>query len=145
MTQPPARILQQYLEDAGFISAQEDDGDWPGFVSFMPDKVIDLVAVYDTQGLLDGRYMTDGVYVEHPGVQIRVRSKTYLTGWRKAKELQNALAAIEQEQVTIDDEIYTIHNATVTAPIAVMGQDPDTDRRENFSINARLTLAESNP
>jgi len=49
---------------------------------------------------------------------------------------------VSHEDVTVDDDTYTIINVTQTTGVVVMGQEPGTKRRELFSVNFLATLRE---
>lgn len=140
---PPAQILAQALIDLGLASNPLDQEPWPVYIQTLPPTPDELLSVSDTAGTFGGRYMATGEMVEFPGVQIRVRTPPteYLRGWRKARELREALPRIRRRSVTVDGFTLTLISVTLTAPVAVMGQDPDTQRRQNFSLNARVTLS----
>lgn len=147
LSHTPAEILRQALIDLGVATDQEDERAWPIFYALLPEGVgVNLMTVHNTQGTLDGRLMDDGDYVEHPGFQIRLRTRYHRDGWLKAQAVWNALAGIRRQPVTLPDPEteadvdYVIQSVTLTAPVAPMGQDPDHERRENFSINGRMTL-----
>lgn len=146
LSHTPAEILRQCLIDLGVATDQEDEQPWPAFYALLPGRPDEVITVQNTQGTLDGRLMDEGEYVEHPGFQARLRSRYQRTGWLKAQEVWNTLSAIRRQPVTLPhpetevDVDYTIQSVTLTAPIAVLGQDPDNERRENFTINGRITL-----
>lgn len=151
MHHPPALILLQYFKDLGYLTSQEDELDWPGYHSHLPDVTKEqqpknVAALYDTSGVLDGRLMETGEVIRHPGVQVRVRSGSYLVGYRKIEELRLAMAAIRRTTVTLTDEnnddySYRIDNVTMSGDVAVMGQR-DKTRREEFTQNVLLTVTE---
>lgn len=146
VTHPPALILAQALIDLGLLTRHDSEKDWPVFVDQMPDAPDELASLRDTPGILDGRLMEDGRYVEHPGFQLRVRVRAdqYLRGWQKANALHNALAALRRETVVLgkefDEASHEIVSVTLSGPVLPIGQDPDTQRRHNFTINGRITL-----
>lgn len=145
MTTPqtsPANIIQQLLKDLQLCDDPEDSApQWPGYISFLPDEEDTAICVYDTRGTDDGRLMT-GEQIEHPGVQIRIRTQDYNTGWRKAFDIIEQLDGVNRLTVALSsEEAYLLSNVSRTGGIMPMGIDPeDVRRRHNFSINAILTV-----
>lgn len=139
---PPAEILAQALLGLELVTPQDDAGEWPIYIGNLPATPDEAVSIHDVEGILDGRLMDSGEYIEHPGFQLRIRVKAtdYLRGWRKANSLANALASSIRGTVEVDDTAYTIDSVTLSSPPIPMGQDPDTQRRQNFSINGRISL-----
>jgi len=80
--------------------------------------------------------------VRKPGWEIRVRSRTYLVGAAKIKGIQEYLDTVRRLQVDIDGSGYTIAAVRQTGDILPMGQEPDSDRRENFTLNGTITHKE---
>lgn len=151
MNDPAALILLQYFLDQAYLTEQKDEKDWPGYHAHLPDVTKEAIpknvaCVYDTSGALDGRLM-DGPVIRHPGIQVRVRAKDYLIGWRKIEELRVAMTTVRRELVTITDpatmveSVYRIEAITLTGDIAVMGQR-DKTRRDEFTQNATMTITE---
>jgi len=139
MSAPAAEIIHQLLADAGHI---ELSADWPGYISFMPSFPNQAVCVYDMSGEDDGRLMT-GTKIDHPGIQIQVRSKTYSVGWSKASDIALALDNQIKTSVAIEsDATYILHNASRRGTIHPIGVDEeDGQRRHYFTINAMVTIS----
>lgn len=117
-------------------------GDYPAFVSFLPDQPDKAVCIYDTPGTNDGRLMTTGERIEHPGVQIFVRSLEYLEGHQKAQSLATLLDGLKNISIAVSpDETYSLRNVTRSGTINWIGIEIVNDkRRHQFTINAVLTL-----
>lgn len=141
MSTSPAEIIYNLLDQLALVG---QSGTWPASISFLSDEDDDAVAVYDTAGELDGRIMT-GEQIEHPGIQIQVRAKSYPTAWGKANEI--ALALDNQSQVSVaveSDATYLVANVSRRGAIVPMGIDEkDGRRRHYFSINAVITYRQS--
>lgn len=145
MNKSPAEILAKYLQDILTVDDPTRSNQWPIYISHMPDgddAPGDCVAIYDTTGFLDGRYMETGQVVEHPGVQIKVRATDYGTGWAKAKEIATDFRQIRKTEVVLEGITYKVHSITSRTPILVLGVEGGTNRRELFSINFTTTLEE---
>jgi hypothetical protein len=116
--------------------------DWPIFLGNMPDneRIPDqAIAVYDTNGLKDGRLM-EGPTIRHPGFQIRVRAMDYGVGWQKAQTIEAKLDTLSRVTVQVDGEPYSIKVVSQTGSILVLGQEPEGRRRQGFTINGTATL-----
>ena len=137
----PSEIIGQLLTDSGII---DQSADWPGYISFMPGQPDNAVAIYDMPGEDDGRIMS-GEKIDHPGVQVMVRSKVFATGWDKAEEIATALDNQSRTTVAIESSpIYILHNASRKGTINHMGlKEDDGQRRHYFSINMTVTIAET--
>lgn len=141
----PASVMAYYIiNELEKMSDPSDGDDWPLYVSHLPDNKnvkTDAGAIYDTAGTSDIRSMTGENY-EHPGVQIRIRSRVYETGFVKIEDIANALDTVVQADVEIGDLEYRIYNVSRTSPIASLGVEPGTTRRFHFTINFLLTIRE---
>ncbi len=140
MVSSAAQIIYQLLLD--LVLAEESDGSWPVFISFMPNLPHVMLAVYDTAGIADGRIM-DGPKIEHHGVQVIVRDSLYLDGWRKAQAIADAFDNQLRKIVDVEsDTTYTIQNISRQGTIIPAGVDEeDGQRRHYFTINAAVTYS----
>lgn len=145
MKHSPAHILAEYLRQGesslGLFTDPADEGDWPLYVSSLPDGngvPANAAAVYDTSGVKIAR-LNNGTNVFQYGVQVFIRSSDYIIGHGKASELESLLEGLLNEKVTIGEEVYVINTFNQTSPVLVLGQDPDT-RRDAFTINGLLFL-----
>lgn len=133
----PSDIIRQLLINLGHATAL---GAWPIYTSFLPDEPDNAIAVFDTAGKFDGRIMSTGEQVEHPGIQVRVRGLVYPTTWEKAQTIAEALDS--QNQITIaisSEDVYALQNVSRSGPVLPAGVDEDR-RRYHFTINATVTV-----
>lgn len=142
----PASIMAAYIIEQLDVDMTDpsDKSNWPLYISHMPDGSnvkTDCGAIYDTAGIQEQRSMT-GEWSEHPGIQIRIRSRSYEDGYVKIEDIANALDAIAWVDFEIGDLEYRIFNVSRTSPIASLGTEPGTRRRFNFTINFLLTIKE---
>ena len=139
----PAAIMTTYIiETLDLLTWPTDSLDWPCYISHQPDgnNVNNICgAVFDTTGVRDARLLRTGLVIEHPGIQILLRTTDYETGYSKAQRLALALDAIANQLITIDATIFKIINCSRTAPVASLGKEPGTKRRDFFSLNYLLT------
>jgi len=138
---PTSDIIRQLIVDLGL--AEESDGDWPCYVSFLPDEPHNAIAVYDTAGIPDGRVMA-GERIEHAGIQIMVRGQIYKSTWEKVDLIARTLDIQKQVIVAVEsDTSYIVHNVARTGTIIPNGLDEfSNQRRHYFTLNAAVTVAE---
>ncbi len=142
----PASIIAAYLieNEIGAMTDPSDRSNWPLYISHLPDGEnvkTNAGAIYDTTGIQDLRSMTGEGY-QHPGIQIRIRSRNYETGYAKIENIANALDVVAWGIITIDSLEYRIQNVSRTSPIVSLGVETGTVRRFHFTINFLLTIRE---
>lgn len=139
----PADIIYQLLVNLELGSVE---GEWPISVGLLPDTPDEAICVYDTAGRPDGRLMSTGERIDHPGIQIRVKGKDYPTVYQKIKTIATTLD--RQAAVSIafsEEEAYIIDNVSRTGDILPVGiEEVDGRRCHHFTLNATLTLRERN-
>jgi len=144
MKHTTAQILTKYLMGKGIIETPSKQAIWPGFISHLPGgkDVQQAVALSDTQGMNDGRIMRTGEVIEHPGLQIRVRSRDFETSFQKATEAADSLSSVIRQSVTMKDNTsYLINNVSRFSSILPMGVEPET-RLFLCSVNFTATITE---
>jgi len=135
----PADIVCAYLVAQELGSFPEDASAWPISV---PNELLtpnNTITIRGTAGLSDGRLQLNGEVQNHEGIQIRVRSSKYTSGYTKANAIKVAIDGAYAESVTIDGTSYTLHNISRTTDIIELGTDPSS-KCELFTLNAVLTL-----
>jgi len=142
----PALVMAAYMIALGLVSLHSEGLLWPVYVSHEPDgpNVADnCVTVYDTTGKLDGRLMRTGEYIEHPGIQIRVRSKTYELGYSLLSQIRSKLDITHNVHITVNDISYLLQCISRTSPILCLGTESEGKRRTLFTLNMTLTLKQT--
>jgi hypothetical protein len=139
MIHPPSDILRRLLVNAGICS---ENGEWPAFVSFLPPEPDASIGIFDTMGMPDGRLMRTGERIEHPGLQIWIRSLDYLTGWTKGYTICKEIDAVAGVYVEYSaEEMYIVQNISRIGTLLPLGVEEESGkRRHNFSINAITTI-----
>ena len=136
----PASILAYYIINTLAKMTDPSDGSaFPLWISHMQDKPSNAGAIYDTSGILEQRQMS-GLVPIHQGIQIRIRTVRYETGYAKIEDIASALDEVFDETVEISPEEYVIQNISKTTPIIPLGIEVGTKRRFLFTINFLLTL-----
>ena len=144
MNYTTAQIITKYLIGEGIIESPTKLAIWPGYISHLPGgkSVQQAVALSDTQGVNNGRIMKTGEVIEHPGLQIRVRSRDFETSFKKATEAADKLSTTIRETVTMNDgSKYLINNVSRFSSILPMGVEPET-RLFLCSVNFTATITE---
>lgn len=142
-----ARWLQKYLIDHSVGTDPDTDpiGEWPIFLDGMPDGAgtpNGAIALYDTVGRKQGRYMRGGKTILFPGVMAHVRDVLRDDAFDKAQQILNTWNALLRAGVTIDSSSVTIQAVTVTGNILSLGEMPGDVRRFGFSLNAIVSFVE---
>ena len=144
MSKSPAEVLHYYLISQGLFTSPSAKGDFPLFITTLPGgkDVEKAGCVSDTSFIKDGRLMT-GETIIHPGIQIRIRTRTFEEGWMKMRAIASLLEMVHNLSIVISaDDYYTLYNVSQTSAILPMGQDPET-RLFLFSINYITTIKEN--
>ena len=145
MKNSPASILAEYIVTTlQLLTSPDLDEQWPCFISSMPDDGVpdNCGTVYDVPGRLDGSMNRTGAVVQHYGVQIKIRSIDYNTGWRRIEDIALALDQMLDASVVRKDTNYIIYNAMRMTPVIPLGAEPGTKRRWLFTVTFTLTMDE---
>ena len=135
----PAGQLASLLLRKGLLVLPGPNVAWPISISHIPDDPNEAMAFYDTTGTEDGRLMESGERVEHPGFQIKFRSKNYDVGYAKARLIAGALDTYHNEQVPSGP-----HGSVIIAvrrgPVLWLGNEVGKVRHL-FTVNGTLSFA----
>jgi hypothetical protein len=143
---PASHILRQLLIDATILEVTEGSPvkDWACYLGFLPDGAPapdNAACSYDTPGLLDGRLMKTGENIIHHGVQIKVRSKTYISGWRKIYDVAQKFETVKHATVVLEGTSYNVQAVSQVGSILSLGVDEGTKRRDLFTLNVAVSLS----
>jgi len=143
MTHSPADVIRWLLVSLSLGTDPENGLAWPIHVSSEPDAPDDLIVVYDTAGITNGRIQRSGETVEHKGVMVQVRGTDHPTAWAKAEAVNTALdESVRNSEVTIGSEVYVVYSVTRHSGPISLGREPSTNRFL-FSINAVVALRQT--
>jgi len=139
---PPSKIIRQLLVDYDLCTDPDDGvGPWPCYVGFLADKPDSALAIYDTQGPIQGRTHTDGEVQGPFGLQVKVRSDDNGDGYLKAKNVLRCFDEfVLRDTVVIGTTSYLVQAITRTSDVISMGAEAPTSRRRLFSANAVATI-----
>lgn len=135
----PSQILRQLLIDE---SIGTDSGDWSTYENLLPDGVgvpVNAIALMDNAGTDDGR-TSDGNRIEHPGIQVLVRSTDYDEGYSKLRAIGNLFDTLSYSSVTVASTNYVVEAITRTGNLLTLGEEEDS-QNQLFSLNARVTIS----
>jgi hypothetical protein len=153
----PCDLIKLWLIAEGLgVDPATSVADWPVYTDVMPDNDTtgstiqdDVITVYDTQGMLDGRYMHSSLKktVQHPGVMIRIRGNRVAVGgvspklraYNKAKAIFDALDGLLRYSVTVSSVQYIIHDFKKTSDLIPLGIEGDSQRRYRYSMNGVIS------
>jgi len=136
-------ILAYYIINTlSLMTLPSDEGSWPLYISSMPDGEdvkVDCGSIYDTAGVLDGK-LSNGKVVQHPGIQLRIRSDDYEQGYAKIEEIALALDDVCWDTVEVGGVTYLLENISRSTPIVPLGSERGYQRRFLFTVNFLITL-----
>lgn len=139
----PATISAQVLIDFGVGNKfTERHLDWSVYVSAEPDAPDQVITVYDTAGITEGRHHTDGSVPEQMGIQFRIRSIGYLAGWKKGLQLMRVLdEEVYHHEVLLDQDLqFNVHAFTRRGSLFPLGPEPENSARDLFTVNYTVTF-----
>lgn len=143
LNHPPAEIVQQLIVDYGLGILGGEEGAWPVYSGMMPDGETDpseVIAVFGTDGKLEGREHVEQEMEEKYGVQVRTRSKDTGNGYVKCKAISDMFdTKVYRREVVMGTDVYLIQSILRTSMVIDMGADP-VSRRRNWSVNAIVTM-----
>ena len=139
----PADIMRYLLVNLDLGSDPDvgtNLGDWPIYVSTEPSLPDDVITVFGTTAIHQGRLQVDGEVQERDGIQIRVRSVGYPIGYAKIKAIATALdEVLYMDGVLIDSDSYAVHSWVRTSGPLELGKQPET-KRELFTLNGTIVV-----
>ena len=141
----PAEIIRNLLVNLGAGTLPSAGGVWPISTDQRLDAPDNVMTINDTDGKRDGRVMPTGEVVEHPGIQIEVRSGTRGVGFTKTKAVATLLdEEVYNETVTINGTTYNITNVSRSGGVLSIGKETPTSKRVLFTVNATVTIVQTN-
>lgn len=144
LTHSPADIIRYLLVGLGGGVLPSAGGDWPIYVSQEPTTPDNVITLYNTAGIKDGRLMPTGEVQEHPGVQIRVRATDDNTGWTKAEALAILLdETVLINQVNISTSVYIVYSVSRSPGPLVLGKEVADSKRDLFTINITTSIRQT--
>ncbi len=141
----PAMIVRELLVAAEYFTLPSDKEDWPLFVTYLPDGEevpTDCGAVYDTTGVRDARILASGENLFRFGFQVRLRGSDYTALWKRAEAVSDFLAGVQNVDVQMGADWWTVHDVSITTPPISLGLEPGVKKRRHlFTVNGIVALS----
>lgn len=150
MKHSPAKILVAFFAKAGICSLPSENLAWPAYPNELPDTVAanNAVLFSDTAGMQDGRNMRSGQTIEHPGIQVMVRSLEQSAAWTQASIIATVMDAIYRQTIVLDTASYLLQSVSRKGSIIPLGRERQQSEvaknRFLFTINATTSFEPSN-
>jgi hypothetical protein len=140
LSHSPADVLR-WLLIAGGIGTDPSLGEaWPIYASDEPDLPDNLLTLYDTAGVTQGRLQETGETAEHRGVMVQIRGIDQPTTWAKADAARVYLdESVHNQVITVGASEYIVHAVTRKSGPISLGREPTTNRFL-FTLNAVMSL-----
>ena len=137
-----AEVLRAALVAVGActLPSAVPGGAWPGFVGNMASTPDNVVCVYDTAGIREGRIQATGETLAKAGWQVGVRATDYRTGAAYMAAIQEALDGLLRKAVAIDGSAYTVQAVKQTGTVIPLGREFD-GTRILFTLNGTITFS----
>lgn len=134
---PPADIIRWLMIDLGLGTNPSLGSSWPIYYSSEPDTPDEVITVYNTTGIIDGRSSIDGEIWEHYGFQVRVRSTKNRLARVKIDSIARSLSETAYNSlVTIDGNSYIVAAINRKGSVIDIGKETPTSERSVFTLNA---------
>lgn len=138
---PVSKIVRALLLQEG-VGVEGPSEDWTIFYDFLPENPDKAFAVYSTSGMSDGRIMSGGERVEHPGFQVFVRGMDVDEVFEAVGTVSSCLDQVLRATVFLDDVRYRVHSVSRKGAPIPLGVETEGDRRRYcVTINATLTVS----
>lgn len=140
-----ADILRYLLIDLTIAGDPADSPlpTWPAYAHMEPGTPDDVITVFDTSAMQQGRVHNDGERQEREGFQVRIRATLGEEGYNKADEIKTAFDQdVYQRTVTIGAYSYLVHAISRTTGIIALGTEPAVSKRSLFTINGTVSVRE---
>lgn len=152
MTSEVIRIL--LIQNAlGFQHTSKTAPAWSVYTAMLPAEVDKGIVIYDTAGKMDGRLMSTGEQIEHPGIMVRVRGPVYLETATKVGDIARffdslpprtevTMPAAPAGPASMEGKVFVIQNISRSGSVLPTGVEEGDRIRHGFTLNAMLTIRE---
>ncbi len=152
LSHAPGEVVRWLLIDLGVAAIPGTDDDWPAYHNGEPDRPDDVVTIYDTAGVDQGRDQISGFPYSLRGLQIRVRSVDQQEGWLKADEIRTNIAKvgtrdsngdrIVNSRIVVDGVPYLITSFARIGQVLLLGKEKTANKRSLYTVNCLVSLRE---
>lgn len=142
ITESPAHIVRQLLVDLAqcIMPAAKSTTDWQASINVEPVAPDNVVTLYNTGAVEDSGINFDGTRVEHPTLQVRLRSTVDTVGYPKARIICIALDSVYRRVVTVNSVDYLVQRMKRTTDVIALGYDEPTSKRWLYTFNLSFTV-----
>lgn len=149
LTYSPADVIRQLLIDLA-LANDFDSLTWPAFSAQEPSSPDNLITVFDTPSVEEGRIHVSGEKAEHHGVQVRVRANTHTEGFAKARAIAVGLdTQVYQATVHVVAAQYLVHSVNRSGGVISLGKElipfgkeVQPAKRSIFTVNFLVSVRE---
>jgi hypothetical protein len=146
-----AEIVQYLLVQLGVATLPVGTAAWiwPIYEGTEPDQPDNVITVYDTDSVMEGRTTVDSEKQSHYGFQVRVRASDKPTAFLEANEIAIALdTRATNVSVTVADpeigtHVYSISAVTRQGDPLYIGAERATSKRKIYTVNATVALRQA--
>jgi len=139
-----SKIVQDLLVVRTLGTIPNVAGTWPVYRANQPDVPDDMIAVFESQGVRQGRHMIGGAYKERAAFQVMVRSNNYDTGDKKAADIAidliESLPVIYILTTAVTLNQYRIDSISKASGPIPLGKETTVSKRYLFSINFTMSI-----
>lgn len=135
----PASIVAAYLNSQNIMTVPTANLPWPLYIGFLPDILKSAGAIYDTNGMLDGRIQKTGKVVEHQGVMIKICTSKYEDGWTKINAIAELLNTVNNVTIILNEIQYKIEGLRQMTPATYIGINEK--RKFNFTVDYLVDIS----
>ncbi len=136
----PANIVQKLLIANGIGVAVGGTTPWQVFINSEPSSPDNVLTVYDTSGLGQGRIQWTGEAKEMYGFQVRIRAAKATDAWLKSSQVKAALEDILNQALAISPNTYLVKSIASIGNVINIGKEPNAPGRSLFTVNALLVV-----
>lgn len=132
-------IIQSLLVDLKLGTDPGDELPWPAFIG-LPNDPSEAIGVFDFPLPTQGRIQKTGETISFDGIQIRVRSNSYVSGQRLMHQIRTKLDTVRRKEISVDHNRYEISGVHQMRSPAFIGEDEND--RKNFTLDCLMKARE---
>lgn len=138
----PTDVIRKALIAAGAGTDPAAAQPWPVYADNEPSSPDNVVTLFETAGISDGRTMVDGEAQVHLGVQARVRGRTGDVGRVRADLIRSKFESVYSMVVVLANPTasYYLHCFARIQPVIPLGDESPDSKRKIFTVDATVAL-----
>lgn len=137
---PVSQMILDHLNSES-ITQSDPTLPWYGTHNFMPDTPDNVITVYDTTPVLQGRSPRNPTDMRRRyGIQIAIRCRDNFTAWQKAGGIESLLLAMNYILV-LSFPVGVLARTTISLSTGLVKYgEEEKNRRKLFSMNFLVTI-----